>query len=51
MLEALKKFEVQFEEDSEDEDNHEMFGTVMECPKNKLEAMRMAKSFEAIQMA
>ena len=46
MLEALKEFEVQFEDDSEDENNREMFGTIMRCPENDLEAFEMARKME-----
>ena len=46
MLEALKEFEVQFEDDSDDENNREMFGTIMRCPENDLEAFEMARKME-----
>ena len=53
MLEALKEFEVQFEDDSEDENNREMFGTVRGCPESDLEAFEMARKYEmeAFEMA
>ena len=42
----MAEFEVQFEEDSEDEDNREMFGTLMKCPENEQEAIEMVYKME-----
>lgn len=46
VLEALKEFEVQFEDDSEDEYNRQMFGTLMKCPESDQEAFDMARKME-----
>lgn len=35
VMQAMADFEVQFEDDSEDEENREMFGTLMKCPESE----------------
>ena len=35
ILQAMVDFEPQFEEDSDDEENKDMFGTMMKCPENE----------------
>ena len=34
-MQAMADFEVQLEDDSEDEENKEMFGTLMKCPESE----------------
>ena len=46
VLQAMVHFEPQFEDDSEDEDNKGMFGTLMKCPENEQEAIDILHKLE-----
>ena len=45
-MQAMADFEVQFEDDSEDEENRDMFGTLMKCPESEQEAIEMVHKME-----